>query len=71
MSALWKARAILAESEVQRLRDEMRSLRIYLAKGESGTHAAIGDPCGIDACIVCLAEHVVQDALRRAPQPNA
>jgi hypothetical protein len=51
------------EAEIERLREALRSLRIYLKPNADGTHAAIGEACGVDACIVCLAEHTIADAL--------
>lgn len=57
------------DAEIERLRDAMRSLHIYLRPGDNGMHTAIGEACGVDACIVCLAEATALEALT-PPAPS-
>lgn len=53
-----------AEAERDRYHQALESLRHYLCGSEpDGNHRAIGEACGVDACIVCLAQATVEEAL--------
>lgn len=44
-------------------REALEALRIYLRVGSNGRHTSLGEACGEDACILCLAESTVAEAL--------
>jgi hypothetical protein len=54
-----------AIADVDALRDALRSVHGFLTGG-SAYHNQIGVACGIDACIVCLAEGTAKAALDEA-----
>ena len=48
------------EEATAKMRDALEALTHYLAE----PHKNIGEPCGVDACIVCLALSTVKSALK-------
>lgn len=59
------------EAERDRLRGALREILRYLdSTGQSGDHhTTLGEACGMDACVLCLAESVARAALSPAEQP--
>lgn len=53
-------------AEVERLNLTLVALWSYLRLDQGETHRFIGIACGIDACVLCLAEGEVRAALKRS-----
>lgn len=67
----WVEIAEAAEAERDRLRGALREILRYLdSTGQCGDHhITLGEACGMDACVLCLAESVARAALSPAEQP--
>lgn len=57
-----QARVAELEEALHQVGHDLDGLCIYLKAGEGDRHTNIGEACGIDACIVCLAESTSEEA---------
>lgn len=55
---------MVPRSDADALADALESLTTFLSyPGRDDTHQRIGEACGVDLCIVCLAEVTAREAL--------
>jgi hypothetical protein len=60
----WAKKAQSLHGKNEDLREALMSIWIYLRLEPGKDHAEFGTACGVDACILCLAESVAKKAMR-------